>query len=166
MLSFHELIGFMSPKMANRILEDTQANNREVYRALVAAMAQAQKMRPVFIGRQPKERRHKNFVQMLSRAGSEEHAGNLIRGWLFKEHKDVLTGFLGKLGIEHEEGMVNDLPESISDDALNAAVDLLIEKYDRELVAVYLTAFNASNENRWGNLDALLAEDERLQFHD
>ena len=165
MLSFHELIGFMSPKTANRILEDTQANNREVYRALVASMAQAQKMRPVFIGRQPKERRHKSFVQMLSRAGSEEHAGNLIRGWLFKEHKDVLTGFLGKLGIEHEEGMVDDLPESISDDALNAAVDLLIEKYDRELVAVYLTAFNASNENRWGNLDALLAEDERLQFH-
>jgi len=165
MLTFHELIGFMSPKMANRILEDTQANNREVYRALVASMAQAQKMRPVFIGRQPKERRHKSFVQMLSRAGAEEHAGNLIRGWLFKEHKDVLTGFLGKLGIEHEEGMVDDLPESISDDALNAAVDLLIEKYDRELVAVYLTAFNASNENRWGNLDALLAEDERLQFH-
>ena len=165
MLSFHELIGFMSPKMANRILEDTQANNREVYRALVASMAQAQKMRPVFIGRQPKERRHKSFVQMLSRAGSEEHAGNLIRGWLFKEHKDVLTSFLGKLGIEHQEGMVDDLPESISDDALNAAVNLLIEKYDRELVAVYLTAFNASNENRWGNLDALLADDERLQFH-
>jgi hypothetical protein len=165
MLTFHELIGFMSPKMANRILEDTQANNREVYRALVASMAQAQKMRPVFIGRQPKERRHKSFVQMLSRAGSEEHAGNLIRGWLFKEHKDVLTGFLGKLGIEHEEGMVNDLPESISDDALNGAVNLLIEKYDQELVAVYLTAFNASNENRWGNLDTLLAEDERLQFH-
>ena len=165
MLTFHELIGFMSPKMANRILEDTQANNREVYRALVASMAQAQKMRPVFIGRQPKERRHKSFVQMLSRTGSEEHAGNLIRGWLFKEHKDVLTDFLGKLGIEHEEGMVDDLPESISDDTLNAAVDLLIEKYDRELVAVYLTAFNASNENRWGNLDALLAEDERLQFH-
>ena len=165
MLTFHELIGFMSPKMANRILEDTQANNREVYRALVASMAQAQKMRPVFIGRQPKERRHKSFVQMLSRTGSEEHAGNLIRGWLFKEHKDVLTDFLGKLGIEHEEGMVDDLPESISDDALNAAVDLLIEKYDRELVAVYLTAFNASNENRWGNLDALLAENERLQFH-
>ncbi len=166
MLTFHELIGFMSPKMANRILEDTQANNREVYRALVASMAQAQKMRPVFIGRQPKERRHKSFVQMLSRTGSEEHAGNLIRGWLFKEHKNVLTDFLGKLGIEHKEGMVDDLPESISDDALNAAVDLLIEKYERELVAVYLTAFNASNENRWGNLDTLLADDERLQFHD
>ncbi|MEC8989002.1 MAG: hypothetical protein VYB66_07145 [Verrucomicrobiota bacterium] len=165
MLTFHELIGFMSPKMANQILEDTQANNREVYRALVAAMAEAQKMRPVFIGRQPKERRHKNFVQMLSRIGAEEHAGNLIRGWLFKEHKDVLTDFLGKLGIEHEEGMVDDLPDSIDDAKLNEAVDLLLDKHDQELVAVYLTAFNASNENRWDNLDALLADDERLQFH-
>ena len=165
MLTFHELIGFMSPKMANQILEDTQANNREVYRALVAAMAEAQKMRPVFIGRQPKERRHKNFVQMLSRIGAEEHAGNLIRGWLFKEHKDVLTDFLGKLGIEHEEGMVDELPDSIDDAKLNEAVDLLLDKHDQELVAVYLTAFNASNENRWDNLDALLADDERLQFH-
>ena len=164
MLTFHELIGFMSPKMANQILEDTQANNREVYRALVAAMAEAQKMRPVFIGRQPKERRHKNFVQMLSRIGAEEHAGNLIRGWLFKEHKDVLTDFLGKLGIEHEEGMVDDLPDSIDDAKLNEAVDLLLEKHDQELVAVYLTAFNASNENRWDNLDTLLADAERLQF--
>ena len=165
MLTFHELIGFMSPKMANQILEETQANNREVYRALVASMAQAQKMRPVFIGRQPKERRHKNFVHMLSRTGAEEHAGNLIGAWLFKEHKDVLTDFLGKLGIEHEEGMVDDLPESIGDAPLNEAVDLLLEKYDRELVAVYLTAFNASNENRWDNLDTMLADDERLQFH-
>ncbi len=165
MLTFHELIGFMSPKMANQILEDTQANNREVYRALVAAMAQAQKMRPVFIGRQPKERRHKSFVQMLSRVGSEEHAGNLIRGWLFKEHQDVLIDFLGILGIEHEEGMVDDLPESIEDERLNEAVDQLLKKHDRELVAIYLTAFNASNDNRWENLDTLLADDERLQFH-
>ena len=119
MLTFHELIGFMSPGMANRILDDTQANNREVYRALVASMAQAQKMRPVFIGRQPKERRHKSFVQMLSRTGSEEHAANLIRGWLFKEHKQVLTDFLGKLGIDHEDGMVDELPDSVDDAPLN-----------------------------------------------
>lgn len=155
----------MSPGMANRILDDTQANNREVYRALVASIAQAQKMRSVFIGRQPKERRHKNFVQMLSRTGSEEHAANLIRGWLFKEHKQVLIDFLGKLGIEHEEAMVDELPDSVDDTPLNEAVDLLLEKHDRELVAVYLTAFNASNDNRWKNLDTILAEDERLQFH-
>ena len=60
--------------------------------------------------------------------------------------------------------MVDDLPETMSDEKLNGAVDMLLEKYDRELVAVYLTAFNASNEDRWDNLDSLLADDERLQL--
>ena len=83
----------------------------------------------------------------------------------FKEHKQVMTDFLGKLGIDHEDGMVDELPDSIDDTLLNEAIDLLLEKYDRELVAVYLTAFNASNENRWENLDTILADDERLQFH-
>ena len=76
----------------------------------------------------------------------------------------MLTSFLEKLEIEHEEGMVDDLPETMSDEKLNGAVDILLEKYDRELVAVYLTAFNASNEDRWDNLDSLLAGDERLQL--
>ena len=41
---------------------------------------------------------------------------------------------------------------------------MLLEKYESELGAVYLTAFNASNEDRWDNLDSLLAKDERLQL--
>ena len=60
--------------------------------------------------------------------------------------------------------MVDDLPETMSDEKLNGAVDMLLEKNDRELVAVYLIAFNASNEDRWDNLDSLLADDERLQL--
>ena len=164
MLTFHELMGFMSQNMANQILEDTQTNNKDVYRALVVSIAQVLKARPEFLSRQPKERRHKSFVQSLSKPGFEEHSGNLIRGWLFKEHKKVLTSFLDKLEIEHEEGMVDDLPETMDDEKVNSAVDMLLEKHDRELVAVYLTAFNASNADRWDNLDALLANDERLQL--
>ena len=60
--------------------------------------------------------------------------------------------------------MVDDLPETMDDEKVNSAVDMLLEKHDRELVAVYLMAFNASNANRWDNLDALLADDERLQL--
>jgi len=164
MLTFHELIGFMSPKMANKILEDTHTNNKEVYRALLTSVAQVLKARPEFLSRQPKERRHNNFVQSLSKPNFEEHSGNLIRGWLFKEHKELLIEFLNKLEIKHEEGMVDDLPNSIEDEKLKPAVNTLLEKYDNELVAIYLTAFNASNAERWNNLDNLLAEDSRLQF--
>ena len=47
-------MGFMSPKMANQILDDTQTNNKDVYRALVVSMAQVLKARPEFLSRQPK----------------------------------------------------------------------------------------------------------------
>jgi len=164
MLTFHELMGFMSPKMADQILDDTQTNNKDVYRALVVSMAQVLKARPEFLSRQPKERRHKNFIQTLTKPGFEEHAGNLIRGWLFKEHKEVLTGFLDNLEIEHEEGMVDNLPKTMSNEKIKGAVDMLLDKHNKELVAVYLTAFNASNEDRWDNLDSMLADDERLQL--
>ena len=164
MLTFHELMGFMSPKMANQILEDTYAQNREVYRVLVTAVAQAQKLRPVFLERQPRTRRHEGFVQSLSRVAMEEHAGNLIRGWLFKEHQEMLSIFLDALDIKHDKGMVDDVPDNLDEDKLKAAVELLVEKYPRELVVVYLTAFNASNAHRWENLDTLLAEDPRLQL--
>ena len=164
MLTFHELMGFMSPKMANQILDDTHSNNKEVYRALVTSVAQVLKARPEFISRQPKDRRHNNFIQSLSKPNFEEHSGNLIRGWLFKEHKELLIDFLNKLEIEHEEGMVDDLPSQMEDDKLKPAVGSLLDKYDNELVAVYLTAFNASNADRWDNLDNFLAEDNRLQF--
>ena len=81
MLTFHELMGFMSPKMANQILDDTQTNNKDVYRALVVSMAQVLKARPVSLA--PTEgTAPQNFVQSLSKPGFEEHAGNLIRGWL------------------------------------------------------------------------------------
>ena len=56
------------------------------------------------------------------------------------------------------------IPESMSDEKVKEAINMLLEKYDRELVAVYLTAFNASNADRWDNLDSLLADDERLQL--
>ena len=164
MLTFHELMGFMSPKMANQILDDTHSNNKEVYRALVTSVAQVLKARPEFISRQPKDRRHNNFIQSLSKPNFEEHSGNLIRGWLFKEHKELLISFLNKLEIEHEEGMVDDLPSQMEDDKLKLAVDSLLDKYDNELIAVYLTAFNASNADRWDNLDNFLAEDNRLQL--
>ena len=127
-------------------------------------MAQVLKARPEFISRQPKDRRHNNFIQSLSKPNFEEHSGNLIRGWLFKEHKELLIDFLNKLEIEHEEGMVDDLPSQMEDDKLKPAVGSLLDKYDNELVAVYLTAFNASNADRWDNLDNFLAEDNRLQF--
>src|SRR5205807_6698859 len=61
----------------------------------------------------------------------------------------MLVDFLDTLGIAHKEGVVEDLPASMPDEKLHAAVDAVLAKYPAEVVAVYLNAFNEINEVDW-----------------
>jgi len=154
----------MPPSLSTEIVEQSFAHNKELYRATLAAVAEARKLRPVFYERKPRVERHKDMVDMLSRPRLEAAASGLIRGWLMKCETPMLTDFLNALGVPHKDGAVEDLPATMDDAKLKAAVDGLLGKYAREKVVVYLHAFDAMNEVRWPNLKDLLEKDERLQL--
>lgn len=164
MLTSHELYGFMSPKLALEILTYAFESDKPLYRATLQAVAEARKVRPVFLERQAKTERHAQMLSTLSRPSLEMITGNLIRTWLVKKHKNMLVDFLNGLGIQHSEGVVEDLPESMADDKLRPAIDALLAKYPQEAVAVYLHAFNDMNEANWPNLKTMLESDPRLQL--
>jgi len=164
MLTSHELFGFMSPALANEIVAFTFENEKPTYRATLNAVAEARRVRAVFLERQPKTQRHATMVESLTKPNLEMAAGNLIRTWLLKKYKSMLVDFLNALEIKNEDGVVEDLPKSIDDAKLKAAVDVLLAKYPPEAVAVYLNAFNDMNEANWPNLKSLLENDSRLQL--
>lgn len=164
MLTSHELIGFMSPALATDILNFAHQSDKELYRATLTAVANTRKLRPVFLERQPRTQRHETMISTLARPGLELAASTLIRGWLMKKYQAMLVDFLNGLGIQHKEGVVEELPETIDDAKLKPAIDELLAKYPPEVVSVYMNAFNSMNETRWNNLDALLKEDSRLQL--
>jgi hypothetical protein len=164
MLTSHELLGFMSPALALDILTYAFDNDKPLYRATLSAVAQARKLRPVFLERQPKPQRHAAMLATLARPALDMVTGNLIRAWLLKKHKTMLTDYLNALGIAHEEGVVEQIPPTMDDAKLRAAVDALLVKYPPEPVAVYLHAFNEMNEQEWPNLSAMLNTDPRLQL--
>lgn len=164
MLKSHELIGFMSPTLAAEILTFAFEADKPTYKAALAAVAEARRVRPVFLERQPRPKREATMLTTLTRPALDTAAATLIRAWLLKKHKAMLVDFLNALGIPHEDGVVENLPEAIEDAKLNAAVDLLLGKYPQEVVAVYLNAFNDMNEVNWNNLATLLAQDKRLQL--
>ena len=164
MLTSHELLGFMSPKLALEILTYSFETDKAVYRATLAAVAEARKVRPVFLERQPKSQRHTTMLATLARPGLEMITGNLIRTWLLKKYKQMLCDFLDALGIAHKDGVVEDLPESVDDGKLNAALETLLGKYPREVVAVYMNAFQEMNEVHWANLKTILETDKRLEL--
>jgi hypothetical protein len=164
MLSAYELFGFMSPTLATEIIESTFADNKDLYKSTLAAVAEARKVRPVFLQRKPRVDRHKDMIDMLGRPRMNVAAATLIRGWLMKSETALLSDFLNTLGIEHKDGAVDDLPESVADEKLKAAIQLLLEKYPAEKVAVYLNAFAEMNEVDWPNLKAALDAETRLQL--
>jgi hypothetical protein len=164
MLTSHELIGFMSPALANDIVTYAYENDKQLYRAVLAAVAEARKLRPVFLERQPRPQRHASMLQTLARPSLEMVTGNLVRTWLLKKYNGMLVDFLDALGIPHKEGVVDDLPKTMDDAKLRSAVDVLLGKYPPEVVAVYLNAFNDMNEVEWPNLKTLLESDKRLQL--
>jgi hypothetical protein len=164
MLTSHELLGFMSPALANEIIQFMFDSEKPTYRATMTAVAEARHLRPVYLERQPRSQRHTTMLATLSRPSLEVAAANFIRTWLMKKHKAMLVDFLNALGIKNEEGVVESLPETMDDAKLRAAVESLLAKYPPEAVAVYLNAFNDMNEANWANLKTLLEGDPRLQL--
>ncbi len=164
MLTSHELFGFMSPGLADDMLNFIHETEKPVYKAALNSIAQARHVRPVFLERQPRAQRQAAMIATLARPGLETTAAGLIRAWLFKKHKAMLMDFLNVLEIQNEEGVVENLPEGMDDAKLKSAVETLLAKYPPETVAVYLNAFNDMNETNWANLKTILESDPRLQF--
>ena len=164
MLTSHELLGFMSPSLALDILNYCFESDKPLYRATLAAVADARKLRPVFLERQPRTQRHTAMLATLTRPSLELITGNLLRAWLLKKYNGMLVDFLNALGIPHKDGVVDDLPPTVEDSKLKAAVDELVAKYPPQVVAIYLNAFNEMNEVEWSNLKTMLEQDSRLQL--
>ena len=164
MLTSHEIFGFMSPALATQILDFAFENDKEIYRLSLNAVAEAKKVRPIFMERKSRADRNKEILSMLGKPRLELAAANLLRAWLLKKHKQMLIDFLNGIAVKHKDGVVDDLPKTVDDGKLKASVDALLGKYPAEEVAVYLNAFQSMNDTAWDNLKALLESDTRLQL--
>ena len=164
MLAAHEIFGFMSPGLANEIVEQLHAADKESYRGLLASVAEARHVRPVFLERKPRPEQHKTIVESLSKPRLEPAAVTALQSWLMKQQTAMLTDFLNALAIKHDKGVVEELPKEMADDKLRAAVDGLLSKHPHEKVAVYLRAFNDLSQANWPNLAKMLEGEPRLQL--
>jgi hypothetical protein len=163
-MTYHELFAAIPVALATEILEFNHANDKKLYRAAIDAVAQARKVRPVFLERQPPGERYAVMISSLGRPAMAMAADTLLRSWLLKKHTALLVDFLDALNIKHENGVVEELPKFVEDVPLRTAVETLLAKHPAEAVAIYLHAFNSMNAESWTNLDALLQSEPRLKL--
>jgi hypothetical protein len=164
MMTLNEIIGFISPELANEILDDVFQEDKALYKAISTEAASTLKLRPIFFEQKPRRERNKTILDLLTRPRMQNTAATLLRGWLVKTEAPMLSDFLDSLGVPHKNGVVEDFPETVDETKLNAAVDKLLEKYPHEKVLVYLNSFSAMNDAPWESLTKRLRDDKRLQL--
>ena len=163
-MTSHELFAAMPVSLAADIFDFNHSSDKRIYRAALDAVAQVRRVRPVFLERQPRDERNEMLLGSLSRPALNLAADGLIRNWLLKKHAGLLVDFLDALNIKHENGVVEELPKSVADSAIQTAVETLLAKHPHDAVAVYLHAFNSMNAETWSNLDTLLQNEPRLRL--
>ena len=163
-LPTHAIWPTLPAPFANEILLSVQKSNKKLYRTAVEVMAPRMGMRVPILLETPKAQRHATWIQILGRPEMEVLSFNILSTWLIDSQRPMLCAWLDALGIEHgENGCADHFPPEPEAAKLKSAVDTLLEKFDPQIVGVYLRTFNQIDETRWAALDEILRNEPRLQ---
>jgi hypothetical protein len=161
----HAIWPTLPPQFANEILLSVQKSNKKLYRTAVEVMAPRMGIRVPTLLETPKAQRHATWIQILSRPDMEVLSFNIFSSWLIDAQRPMLCAWLDALGIEHgENGCADHFPPEPDAAKLKNAVDSLLEKFDQQIVGVYLRTFNQIDETRWAALDEIVGKEPRLQI--
>lgn len=165
MLKPHEIFARMPAPVATQLLGFIQENEKPLYQATVETIAKQRKLRPIFIERKPRLERYAWLQANIGRAQHDPVAAHLLQIWLVGAQTSLLCDFLDALGIAHDKnGTIEKLPTAPPKAELAAAIEKLLAKYDPAVVAAYLHAFQAMDDEGWSSLAELLNEDPRLKL--
>ena len=154
----YQVFAAMSSERAQALMKVLADEKPSLFAEALAAACAALKARPVYLMRQPFERRADAIRRALSRVAASDVAEELLAIYFLEFKKELLVEWLDALGIEHEDGtLAEDEPASPPKAKLVKAAKAFRKKddADRELL---LAAFAAQSAIDWPDLEALVGE--------
>lgn len=156
----YQIFAAMSPERGRAVLQTIGEKAPGALAQALGATCEAMRVRPVFLTKQPLEKRLDLVRKTLARVSSNELAEELLAVYFLHCRKELLMEWLDAVGIEHEDGALRSDQPAAPDDATLAAVvarfrqvDDSAARSDRELL---LRAFAAQRAVDWPALDRLL----------
>ena len=123
----------------DRFLAIYTALGEKGFGPLDGEVAKAMKFRPQAIRKLPLERRAKKARSLMSVQRNAELCYELFGTYLVKTKNELVTGFLDATGVEHEDGMIQNVESAAPDEGkIDAAVKELDGKFDPDDVTLYL----------------------------
>jgi hypothetical protein len=102
-------------------------------------VAKAMKFRPQAIKKLPMDRRAKKARGLIVMHRNAELCYELFGSYLVKTKRDLVTGFLDATGVEHEDGMIQNIDAAApKNEKIAAAVKDLDQRFDPDDVTLYL----------------------------
>lgn len=156
-----QLFATMKPEQARALLAALEEKAPIAWAQVLGLTAGAIKARPVFVKKQPPERRAELMRKALSRVASDPIAEEMLAVYFLECRNEVLVDWLDRIGVEHDKGTLAGEPKEPSAKKLAEAVSGFrkaagdeADAADRELL---LRAFAAQSSIDWPALDKLLA---------
>ena len=152
-----QVFAAMAPEEATRMMKVLSKESPPMFRQAVDAAAISIKARPVYLRKQPFEKRAAAVRRSLARVAANPVADELLAVYFLECRKDLLLEWLDLVGLAHEDGALED---DDPDEPEKAHLEATVKQYreagdepDRELL---LQAFAAQSAVEWPTLDALL----------
>lgn len=155
----YQIFAGMSPEQAQGFLRTVgEAAPGALQQALGIACA-TMRLRPVFLQKQPFEKRAELIRKTLARVAANQLAEEMLAVYFLHCRKDLLVEWLDLIGLAHEDGALKDESPAEPEAAkLEGAVQTFRgaseHTDDRELL---LRAFAAQDAIEWPVLDALVS---------
>lgn len=153
----YQVFAAMPPERAIAMLRTLSQQSPAAFRQAVDAAALAIKARPIYMRRQPFEKRAEAVRRALARVVANPLADEMLAIYFLECRKELLVEWLDLCGVEHDDGT---LRQEAPDEPAEARLGEAVEKFrnaaddpDRELL---LRAFAAQQAIDWPALDALL----------
>lgn len=127
------------------------------FQQATAAACGALKIRPVFMQKQPFEKKASSVRRALSLVAAGPIAEEMLAVYFLQCRKELLTGWLDSTKTEHEEGTLKEeQPAEPKADELTAAVEAFLGVDDDRDRPLLLRAFAAQDVVNWPTLESLL----------
>ena len=154
----HQIFAGMPADGAEAFFTRIAEQSPALFAQLVQAAAAAFKSRPQFLMKQPFERRAANVRPARARGGADALAGGTRAGYVLEGRKDIVTAWLDRVGLPHEEGVLKqERPAEPIVEDLDARVREFRDEHRDPDCDLLLRAFAAQASIDWPHLDTLLA---------
>ena len=147
-----QIIEQLKQTSPERFLAIYQSLEQHGYGPLDGEVAKALRFRPAAIKKLPMAQRARRAKLIIETAKNAELAYEILGAYLIKNHSELVTTFLDKTGVKHDQGMIEDVDHNQPDTAkIEGVIAELDGKHDPADVTVYL----AICAEQWPGVKAL-----------